>query len=128
MRNFITKTVSTFFGVFFITALFISSAAADSSSEIKARMDKRLSQIKVLKVKGVVGENNKGFLEFVGGSKDGADIVEAENSDRAKIYAAIAKKQATSAELVGKHRAAKLATLAVRGEWIQDSSGKWMKK
>ena len=31
-----------------------------------------------LKAKGIVGENNKGYLEFIGGKKEKADVVAAE--------------------------------------------------
>ena len=125
MRNIMTKCLLIIFG----TALFISNVSAgDSAADIKARMNKRISQVKALKVKGIVGENNKGFLEFVGASKEGADVVFAENSDRSKVYAAIAKQQGSAAELVGKLRASKIASLAAKGEWIQDASGKWIKK
>ena len=101
------------------------SAFAD---DIKARMKNRLPVIKELKAKGIVGEDNKGFLQFVGGNKAKADVVAAENKDRKTVYAAIAKQQGTTAELVGKRRAMQIAKKANPGEWVQDASGKWIQK
>ena len=52
----------------------------------------------------------------------------AENVDRKLVYEAIAKKQGTTPEVVGKHRAAQIADKALPGEWLQDANGKWYKK
>lgn len=99
-----------------------------TATEIKERIKQRQPQINDLKAKGIVGESNKGFLEFMGDSKEGADLVNDENSDRSKVYVAIAKKNSTTPELIQKRRAAKLAERAVKGDWIQDESGKWTQK
>lgn len=115
----------------FIVSCFLSIAPAvmaASSAEVKARMEKRIPSINALKAKGIIGENSKGFLAFVGQSKEGSDIVSAENTDRAAVYAAIAKQQGTSAEMVGSRRAIQIAQNAKSGEWLQDASGKWKKK
>jgi hypothetical protein len=84
--------------------------------------------IKSLKDQGIVGENNKGYLEFVGQKKDKADVINAENKDRKLVYGAIAKQQGTKVELVGKHRAIQIATRANPGEWLQNAAGKWYQK
>ncbi len=101
------------------------SALAD---DIKARMKNRLPVIKELKAQGVVGEDNKGYLQFVGGKQAKPDVVAAENKDRQTVYAAIAKQQGTTAELVGQRRALQIAKRANKGEWVQDKSGKWLQK
>jgi uncharacterized protein YdbL (DUF1318 family) len=101
------------------------SAFAD---DIKTRMKQRLPVIIELKTKGIVGENNAGYLEFIGTKKEQADVVAAENEDRKTVYAAIGKQQGTTAELVGKRRALQIAKKANPGEWVQDSSGKWIQK
>ena len=111
----------------FILGMLVSEVYS-SSSEIKQRMISRLPLIKALKDKGIVGENNKGFLEFIGGKKEGADVVQAENKDREEVYAAIAKQQGTTIEVVGKHRAIQITQNALAGEWLQDGNGKWYKK
>jgi len=99
-----------------------------SAADIKQRMIARLPIIKSLKDQGLVGENNMGYLEFIGKKKEKADVVEAENKDRRQVYEAIAKQQSTTVELVGKHRAVQIAEKAMPGEWLQDANGKWYKK
>ena len=99
-----------------------------SAADIKQRMIARLPVIKSLKDQGLVGENNMGYLEFIGKKKEKADVVQAENKDRRQVYEAIAKQQSTTAELVGKHRAVQIAEKAMPGEWLQDANGKWYQK
>ncbi len=111
----------------FILGILITHAYS-SSKAIKQRMIERLPVIKALKDQGLVGENNKGYLEFVGQKKEKADVIKAENKDRKLVYGAIAKQQGTTAEVVGKHRAIQIANKAQPGEWLQDANGKWYKK
>ena len=120
------KTIIVLLPVFILGILLTN--AYSSSKAIKKRMIERLPTIRALKEKGLIGENNKGYLEFVGSKKEKADVIEAENKDRKKVYAAIAKQQGTTVELVGKHRAIQLAKKAKPGEWLQDANGKWYKK
>jgi uncharacterized protein YdbL (DUF1318 family) len=105
-----------------------SIAVSAFAEDIKVRMKKRIPLIKELKVKGIVGENNKGYLEFIGAKKESADVVAAENKDRKTVYSAIAKQQGTTAELVGKRRALQIFKKANRGEWVQDAAGNWSQK
>ena len=111
----------------FILVLSITHANA-SSKAIKQRMIKRLPEIKALKDQGLVGENNNGYLEFVGPQKTKANVVKAENNDRKQVYQAIAKQQGTTVELVGKHRAVQIANKARPKEWLKDANGKWYQK
>ena len=112
---------------FLLIGTFLTGVSA-FADDIKTRMKNRLPVIKELKAKGIVGEDNKGYLQFVGGNKAKADVVAAENKDRKTVYAAIAKQQGTTAELVGKRRAVQIAKKANKGEWVQDASGKWLQK
>lgn len=112
---------------FLLIGTFVTGVSA-FADDIKTRMKNRLPVIKELKAKGIVGEGNKGYLQFVGGNKAKADVVAAENKDRKTVYAAIAKQQGTTAELVGKRRAVQIAKKANKGEWVQDASGNWNKK
>ncbi|MBW2502906.1 MAG: YdbL family protein [Deltaproteobacteria bacterium] len=99
------------------------------ADDIKARMQERLPTIVQMKADNIIGENNKGYLEFVpGGSGRDEAVIKAENSDRQAVYSAIAKQQKTSAELVGERRAIQISERAKPGEWIQDKSGKWLRK
>lgn len=88
----------------------------------------RLAIIKGLKIKGTVGENNKGLLEFKTGDKSAAAVVNEENAERSKTYADVAKKTGVSAEDVGEQRAVQIAKEESAGVWIQDAKGAWSKK
>lgn len=110
-----------------LIGFFVAGVAA-FADDIKTRMKKRLPVLKELKARGIVGEDNMGYVQFVGAKKEKADIVAAENKDRKTVYAAIAKQQGTTAELVGKRRALQIAKKAKPGEWVQDASGKWIQK
>ena len=112
---------------FLIIGFFVLGATA-FADDIKARMKNRLPVIKQLKARGIVGEDAKGYLQFVGGNKAKADVVAAENKDRKTVYSAIAKQQGTTAELVGKRRALQIAKKANPGEWVQDAAGNWIQK
>ena len=102
-----------------------TSALAES---IKSRMKNRLPAIAALKDKGIVGENNRGYLQFPGSAKKNEDIVNAENADRKKVYAAIAKQQGANRGVVEKRRALQIAQKAKSGHWLQDEAGKWYQK
>ncbi|MEJ2282601.1 MAG: YdbL family protein [Desulfobacterales bacterium] len=115
-------------GLAILLCTVFAAGAFPSAKEIQARMIARLPTIKALKDKGLVGENNKGFLEFIGQQKEKEDVVTAENQDRQKVYEAIARQQETTVELVGQHRAIQIAQKAQPGEWLQDANGKWYQK
>lgn len=108
--------------------LFTGALAFAGSKEIKARIKARLPVINALKADGIIGENNRGYLEFIKNNKSKADVVISENQDRKKVYSAIAKQQGATVELVGKRRAKQIAERANPGHWIQDGSGNWYQK
>ena len=123
-----TKIFITMITVLLSFILIGGASAFAGSDKIKARMKERLPVITALKAEGVIGENNKGYLEVIGGKKAKKDVINAENSDRKQVYTAIAKQQGTSVDLVGKRRAKQIAKKAKPGQWIQDQSGKWYQK
>ena len=126
------RKYSVFFAVIalFVLAVFSTEGLCFAGAgDIKARMAERLPTIVKLKTEGVIGENNKGFLEFVpGAAKKMQTVVAAENKDRGLVYSAIANQQGTAAGLVGERRAIQIANRASSGEWLQDKSGSWYKK
>ncbi len=79
-------------------------------------MKARKPVIEALKAQGIVGENHRGYLEFVGANREKADIINAENNDREQVYTAIAGQQGTTAELVGKRRAVQIKKKAKTGQ------------
>lgn len=111
-----------------VLAALILMAGSAWAQSLKERMRSRLPVIVDLKTRGVVGENNQGFLEMLKGKTEKADVVAAENKDRSDVYAAIAKKSSTSAQVVGQRRAIQIADKANPGEWLQDNKGKWYQK
>ena len=126
------KNYSAFYVIAALLTVLIFTAEGNcfaGANDIKARMQERLPTIVKLKADGFVGENNKGYLEFVpGAAKKDPNTVSAENNDRDAVYSAIAKQQGTTKQLVGQRRAIQIGELASSGEWLQDSSGKWYKK
>ena len=126
------KKYPVFYAIITFWVLLIFSAEGNcfaGANDIKARMQERLPTIVTLKAEGLIGENNKGYLEFVPGAAMKNDsVVSAENQDRQAVYSAIAKQQGTSAKLVGERRAIQISEKAKPGEWLQDKSGKWHKK
>jgi uncharacterized protein len=108
------------------TVLLLSTLT--SGADIKSRMKDRLPKIIELKTAGIIGENNQGFLTFVGDRHPEQALIEAENEDRQLVYTAIAKQQGTTAALVGQRRAIQIAEKAQPGEWLQEAGGQWYQK
>ena len=98
---------------------------ADKTQE---QIIKRTPAIAKLLEKGIVGEANNGYLAFVGTSREGENLVKAENADRKKVYIRIASDTMTSVEAVGKRRAKRIASTVKPGTYIQNSDGTWEKK
>lgn len=115
---------------FLLVSVLLLAAApltqAQDLGALRTRMEKRVSQIDALKLAGVLGENNRGFLEVRAGNDEG--VAAAENADRTVVYAAIAKQAGASAEAVGKARAKKLVEGSAKGVWVQAENGQWAKK
>ena len=114
--------------IIFVVAGLLAVAGTAWADGLKERMQKRLPTIVDLKQRGIVGEDSNGFLAFIKGKNEKKDVVDAENNDRRTVYQAIAKKQGTTAELVGQRRAIKLAEKAGPGEWLQKPNGEWYQK
>lgn len=115
-----------------LTFLIIPTAVAISlthaEEDIKSRMKSRLPTILTLKAKGIIGENNKGYLAFLGNDTSNKNVADAENKDREIVYSDIAKEQKITADVVGKRRAKQIAEKANTGEWIQKENGEWYQK
>ncbi len=110
-----------------LAALLIFTASSSFSASIKERMAARIPVINQLKNQGIVGENNKGFLEFRGAQQQ-TQTINSENKDRATVYQAIAGKQGVSPVLVGQRRAKMIASKGKKGQLFQRPDGSWYKK
>ena len=124
---------SGFFPHFFSTLLFVLltlgllPTPGAGAGALKDRMRARQPEIIQLKASGRLGENNLGFLEIRQGNAD-RPLVDEENQDRRQVYQRIAEHQQTSAELVGRRRAAQIAERAAPGTWLQSPRGDWYRK
>jgi uncharacterized protein YdbL (DUF1318 family) len=121
-RNYIFVIISLF------TISFLAAGEQAAADSVKDRMLARIPAINSLKDKGLIGENNQGFLEYRTGEKPQQDMVNAENQDRNTVYQAIAQSQKVDSVLVGQRRAKQIADNADKGHWYQNSNGSWSKK
>ncbi|WP_186441201.1 YdbL family protein [Desulfamplus magnetovallimortis] len=110
--------------VLFLFAV-VSLSMAD---DIKQRMKERLPVIVQMKQQGLVGENSKGYLEYVTSARPNPQIVDAENSDRKKVYSIIAKQQGATIDKVEQLRALQIVQKAAKGEFLQKADGTWYQK
>jgi len=121
------KTYAIIAMTLFLSGIFLIGSMS-RAEDIKSRMLNRKPVIDALKDQGIIGENNKGFLEFIGDRKEKEQVVHAENMDRQTVYNEIAGQQNTSPELVGKRRAMQLEEMSETGRWVQSQEGKWYQK
>ncbi len=102
--------------------------------EVKAALEARkarFSELKALKAQGAVGENNRGYVEALGGAADVKALVKDENADRKEVYQAIVdQNELGQAALVTVENvfAAVQRDKATAGEKIQEPSGDWTTK
>lgn len=101
--------------------------------QVKAALDARRDryhEIQQLKQEGLIGENNRGYLELLKPSSAAAKAVEAENKDRRLIYQTIADQNGLkdSLDIIEKTFAEVRREKALAGEWIQLPSGEWVQK
>jgi len=110
------------------TAILFAISSITFAQDIKARFKDRLPKIIELKSQGIIGENNQGYLSFVGNVRQMQDVVEAENRDRRTVYEEIGVREGTTVQTVGQRRALQLRDLANPGDWVQNDVGKWYRK
>lgn len=116
------------FSLSFIMLCFVAAVSLSWADDIKLRMKQRLPAILQMKQQGIVGENARGYLEYVSGNRANQQIVNAENSDRKKVYSMIAKQQGVPLDKVERLRAAQIVQKAAKGEFLKKGNGSWYKK
>ena len=121
-----TRRLRTIIFTLIITSLILSSGSLAGS--LKEKMRARQPKIIALKAEGIIGENKFGYLEYRGEKEPRKGPMEAENHDREIVYNTIARQQNTSAENVGRRRAAQIAERAPIGTWLQNEKGEWYRK
>ncbi len=122
-----------FFRLFALSvALLIGGASvtlhAQDLNAVKARMAQRLSKLDDFKAKGLLGENNKGFVDLRSSDSAAGDVLAEENKDRGEVYVALAKQTGSSPDQVGRARAKQIAAGRAAGVWLQKDDGSWYKK
>jgi hypothetical protein len=124
MNNSILRTV------FVLVALVFTAmvAPAQDLGGVRARMAERLPQIDALKAAGAIGEDNKGYVAVRESKDNASQVVSAENADRRVVYESIAKQTGTSADVVGRQRAHRIAAQSAPGVWLQREDGNWYRK
>ncbi len=92
----------------------------------KARFD----ELESYKAKGIIGENNQGYVELLGDDAQARDIVKVENKDRKTIYQTIAEQNGITDQIgdIGKVFAQVQHEKAEVGYKIQNSNGEWKEK
>ncbi|MDE3083905.1 MAG: YdbL family protein [Verrucomicrobiota bacterium] len=107
----------------------MSAQPSPDRAELHRRFVQRLPALDALKARGVIGENNQGFVELrrQAGPEAGR-LIAAENADRSLVYTRIAQRNGSTPEQVGRTRAKKIAEIAKSGVWLQAADGGWYKK
>jgi uncharacterized protein YdbL (DUF1318 family) len=101
---------------------------------VKSALDsrrERFEQVRAYKEKGVIGENNRGYVELLSEDSDAKSLVEAENRDRRLIYKAIVEQNnlaSSELEKVEQAFAQVQRDKAESGDKIQDPDGQWVTK
>lgn len=114
--------------VFLTVIAFATQAFGGAVDDAKARMRERVPIIDALKRDGVVGENNRGYLEVRESSGNVSEVVTAENTDRQTIFADTATIRGVAPEVVGRIFSRQIAAASAPGVWLQRENGEWYKK
>ena len=106
-------------------------------SEVQKAIDQRKDRwekIKSLESKGVIGENNRGYIQVRNISKAGQarkdvpDLVKKENEDRQQVYRYVSQKSGVTLEETEKLFAKSTRADAPTGTPVENAVGKWKAK
>ena len=105
----------------------------EMTPEVQAALDNRrdrFDQLRNLKAKGIIGENNRGYVEVLTSDAAASDLVNAENRDRKLIYKTVETQNDLTDALatIEKVFAQVQSDKASPGDKIQDENGHWMNK
>ena len=88
----------------------------------------RFADLKALKTQGVGGENNRGYVQALGGGAEVKALVAAENKDRKQVYEAIVVQNKLGSGALATVEAVFARVQrdkAEPGDKVQDASGRW---
>lgn len=99
------------------------------SAALEARRA-RFDNLADLKSKGMVGEDDRGYIKALVSAPDVEAVVDAENKDRELVYTTVARQNNLAAEMatIEKVFAEVQRDKAKPGEKIQDANGQWVTK
>jgi len=131
------KILAGFLMVVMLTGAAVAAGAYDIremtpaiTSALEARKA-RFAELKALKAQGMIGENNRGYVEVLSGGATSMDMAEKENKDRKFIYQEIVKQNELGKDALATVEsvfAAVQREKASVGEKIQEESGAWVTK
>ena len=101
--------------------------------EVEAALESRKNryeELSALKQKGIVGENNQGYVAVISSDPQAEALVAAENGDRKIIYQTIAEQNDLKDQInvIEKVFAEVQRDKAQAGEKIQSEDGQWVVK
>ena len=105
----------------------------EMTPEVEAALNNRrdrFEQLEGLKAKGIIGENNRGYVEVLMKGQGAEGLVESENNDRKVIYQTIADQNnlKDQLEIIEQAFAEVQREKAEVGEKIQTEDGEWIVK
>ncbi|NOU35441.1 MAG: DUF1318 domain-containing protein [Kiritimatiellaceae bacterium] len=122
-------------GLLICAAMTVSAQATYDIKEmtpaVKSALDgrkSRFAELKTMKAQGVVGENNRGYVQALGGGADVKALVAAENKDRKQVYEAIVQQNKLGPAALPTVEAVFARVQrdkADPGDKVQDASGSW---
>jgi uncharacterized protein len=122
-------------GLLVCAAMTVSAQATYDIKEmtpaVKSALDgrkSRFAELKTMKAQGVVGENNRGYVQALGGGADVKALVAAENKDRKQVYEAIVQQNKLGPAALPTVEAVFARVQREKadpGDKVQDASGRW---
>ncbi len=108
-------------------------ALKEMTPEVSAALEARRARfdnLADLKSKGMVGEDNQGYVKALVSAPEVEEAVAAENNDRTVVYTTIAAQNDLAGEMstIEKVFAEVQRDKAKPGEKIQDGNGQWVAK
>lgn len=105
-------------------------ANANERAELRERFEERYPQLQRLKLDGQVGETHQGMVEAapdVTLPTAASRVVEAENTDRRRLYQLLAEETGATPDIVAQRNARRNFERAQTGEWLKHPDG-WRRK
>jgi uncharacterized protein YdbL (DUF1318 family) len=122
-------------GLLVCAAMTVSAQATYDIKEmtpaVKSALDgrkSRFAELKTMKTQGVVGENNRGYVQALGGGAEVKALVAAENKDRKQVYEAIVQQNKLGPAALPTVEAVFARVQREKadpGDKVQDASGRW---